>query len=130
MRRLGYVIRPKSGLFPTHSSRKIAHVIRGGSKVRYRRSSIPLFLLLHMMDFLFSSLFARSQSRQNLCFAATLAATPPKGHPAIPIGLQTIRNSISSIHLSQFSSVFKTDDWFFLPVFQKFQSGAAVNAPL
>ncbi|GBM03216.1 hypothetical protein AVEN_142517-1 [Araneus ventricosus] len=39
--------------FPAHSSRNIRHVIHGGSKVCYRRSSIPLLLLSHTADFRF-----------------------------------------------------------------------------
>ncbi|GBN56829.1 hypothetical protein AVEN_85815-1 [Araneus ventricosus] len=49
---------------------------------------------------------------------------------AIPIRLQTIRNSTISIPRWQFSSVFKTCDCFFLPAFQKFESGATVNCLL
>ncbi|GBO38771.1 hypothetical protein AVEN_214155-1 [Araneus ventricosus] len=60
-RRLSYAICPKACFFLTHSSRNIRHVIHGGSKVRYRRSSIPL---LHTADFRFSSLEPGSQSRQ------------------------------------------------------------------
>ncbi|GBM14685.1 hypothetical protein AVEN_97193-1 [Araneus ventricosus] len=42
---------------PIHSSRKIRHVIHGGSKLSYRRSSIPLLLLptQRISDFLASS---------------------------------------------------------------------------
>ncbi|GBM93133.1 hypothetical protein AVEN_56422-1 [Araneus ventricosus] len=43
-----------SGFFPTHSSRKITHVIYGGSKVRYRRSSIPPHFSSPISDFLAS----------------------------------------------------------------------------
>ncbi|GBM82711.1 hypothetical protein AVEN_107740-1 [Araneus ventricosus] len=90
----------------------------------------PLLLLPHTADFRFYSLVARSKSRQNFCFPATLAARPSEGHPAIPIRLQTIGNSKQPIHLHQFSSVSQTDERCFLPVFQKFQNGTAVNVPL
>ncbi|GBO26529.1 hypothetical protein AVEN_66945-1, partial [Araneus ventricosus] len=59
------------------------------------------------------SLVVRSQSRQNLCVPATLAARPSKGHPDIPIRLQTIRNSNPSIPLWQFSLASHTDERFF-----------------
>ncbi|GBN27728.1 hypothetical protein AVEN_62141-1 [Araneus ventricosus] len=72
-----------------------------------------LLLLPHTADFRFCSLVARSQSRQNLCFPATLAARPSEGNPAIPIRLQTVRNSKHPIHSRQFSSVSQTDERFF-----------------
>ncbi|GBN14895.1 hypothetical protein AVEN_29940-1 [Araneus ventricosus] len=84
----------------------------------------------HTADFRISSLAARSQSRQNLCSPAILAARPTKGQPAIPIRLQTIRNSKHPIHLHQFPSVSQTDERFFLPAFKKFQNGTAANATL
>ncbi|GBM07251.1 hypothetical protein AVEN_25503-1 [Araneus ventricosus] len=104
-------------------------VLRQGSKSQ--NSSLPhSSSLTREISSFISSLDARSQSRQNYCFPASLAARSSKDHPTIPISLQIIRNSISSIHSSQFPSVSKTGDWFFLPVFQKFQFGAEVNGPL
>ncbi|GBO28801.1 hypothetical protein AVEN_59578-1 [Araneus ventricosus] len=116
--------------FPTHSSRKIRHVIYRGPKVRYRRSSIPYSYFPHTADFRFFSLVAGSQSRQNLCFPVTLAAKSLKRYLAIPILFQTIRNSNTSNPLCQFSSFSHTGERFFLPMFQKSQSGTTVNAPL
>ncbi|GBN13495.1 hypothetical protein AVEN_50710-1 [Araneus ventricosus] len=103
--------------------------IQGGSKVRYHSSSIPLFLL-PLVDFRFNRVVARTQSRKNLSFTASPAARSSKEQQAIPISFHSIRNSINFIHLSQFPSVFKTEDWCFLPVFQKLHGGRAVNGPL
>ncbi|GBM33042.1 hypothetical protein AVEN_126047-1 [Araneus ventricosus] len=86
---------PSLGFFHPFKSKNYAHHSR---RLQSELSSFfdPPIPPPHTADFRFSSLVARSQTRQNLCFAAILAARHSKGHPAIPktyysIRLETIR---------------------------------------
>ncbi|GBM54670.1 hypothetical protein AVEN_6948-1 [Araneus ventricosus] len=75
--------------------------------------------------------FLASTRDPNVARSSVLPLSSQRGpQKAIPNRLQTIRNSTTSIPLCQFSPVFKTEEWFFLPVFRKFQSGAMMIGPL
>ncbi|GBM71391.1 hypothetical protein AVEN_248591-1 [Araneus ventricosus] len=112
MRTLGYAICPKSHFPSPIQVEKLGTSFPESPKcatVAFRSPSSPTRRI---------SDFPASLRGPNLgktfVFPLPSQRGPQKAHQAIPIRLQTIQNSKHPIHLQQFSSIFQTDERFFL----------------
>ncbi|GBM31274.1 hypothetical protein AVEN_91276-1 [Araneus ventricosus] len=98
------------------------HVIHGSSKVRYHCSSIPYSSSPTRLI----SDFLTSTRGPNLGISFDEPLPSHRG-PKLESAYEVLDFEFVGIPLCQFPSVFKTDDCFFLPVFQKFHFRRDVN---